>query len=245
MTTQAILLVGGLGTRLKSVVNDRPKPMALVQGRPFLEWILSYWVSQGIRDFVLTLAHQGTQISDHFGQKIGQASLHYSWEQSPLGTGGGLFKALEKLPRPEEPFFVINGDTFFAVEAQRFEQMAAEHGPDALVLGLRHVPDNPRYGEVKQDSVTGRVLEFSDRSSRPSEPQWINGGVYHFGNPSAWLKQSQVQVKDQVVSIEKDLIPGWIRNGVSVYSLRCPGAFIDIGTPEDFAMAQKFVFNGE
>ena len=111
----AVILAGGLGTRLRSVVSDVPKPMAPVGGRPFLEYQLEYWINQGISRFVLSVGYRHEAITEHFGSRYKGVELEYAVEEQPLGTGGGLLLAAEKL-KQDTPFLLLNKDTYFKTD---------------------------------------------------------------------------------------------------------------------------------
>ncbi len=113
MVTTAIILAGGLGIRLKKVVQDLPKPMALIRGRPFLEYQMDFWISQGVTKFILSVGYLKQTIIDHFGDSYLTASIDYIVEDEPLGTGGALLLASQGL---KETFLLLNGDTFFEVD---------------------------------------------------------------------------------------------------------------------------------
>ena len=110
----AIILAGGLGTRLRGVVQDLPKAMAPIKDRPFLEYQLDYWIGQGIRHFILSVGYRREVIMKHFGDKYRDVSIEYAVEETPMGTGGGLLLAVEKMKK-RAPFLLLNGDTFFEV----------------------------------------------------------------------------------------------------------------------------------
>src|SRR3989344_9594340 len=109
---EAIILAGGLGTRLQSVVKDLPKPMADVNGRPFLAYLMDYWIKQGVKRFILSVGYKSEIIRDYFGDEYNGVSVAYSIEKKPLGTGGGLLLALKQL-NSRGDFFGFNGGTFF------------------------------------------------------------------------------------------------------------------------------------
>ncbi len=119
----AIILAGGAGTRLRPVVSDRPKPMALVDGVPFLQHVMDYWIAQGISSFVLSVGYMAPAITDYFGESYRGCFLSYAIEPTLLGTGGGLLCALSHI-KDDAPILVLNGDTLFAVTLDR---LAAFH----------------------------------------------------------------------------------------------------------------------
>src|SRR5262245_49936719 len=111
---QAIVLAGGLGTRLRATIGDIPKPLAPVRGRPFLEYLLAYWIGQGVTSFILSVGYRSEMITGHFGASFRGAAIDYAVEDRPLGTGGGLLLATTRLAA-DDPFLVLNGDTYFEV----------------------------------------------------------------------------------------------------------------------------------
>src|SRR5690349_1824955 len=125
----AVILAGGLGTRLRSAVPDLPKPMAPINGRPFLEYQLDYWIAQGIKRFVLSVGYRHEAITKHFGFRYKGVELEYAVEERPLGTGGGFLLAAEKVGR-REPFLLLNGDTYFGVNLNILNACALEHDAD-------------------------------------------------------------------------------------------------------------------
>ncbi len=143
---QAIILAGGFGTRLKSMVNNVPKPMAPVNGRPFLAWLLEYMAGQGVREVVLCLHHMPELIQARFGESFHGIKLHYSIEDKPLGTGGAIKQALGIL-QPSKPVFALNGDSLVQVN---YAQMMTEHMASGrkITIATRQVPNCQRYSEL-------------------------------------------------------------------------------------------------
>lgn len=134
----AVVLAGGLGTRLRSVVSDLPKPMAPIAGRPFLEYLFDYWIDQGIERFVLSVGYRHEAIVEHFGDGYRGATLHYAREPRPLGTGGGLLMALEHLTEADENFLLLNGDTWFTLDLATLQQYAEQHHADCCLALFRN-----------------------------------------------------------------------------------------------------------
>ena len=225
--TPAFLLVGGLGTRLQSVLPSTPKPLARVGNMPFLELLVLQLRSQGIRRIVMCTGHLAGQIEQEFGDgsKWGVA-IDYSQESRPLGTAGAV-KLAEGYLKQASNFLVMNGDSFLELDLRQFIQFHREHG--AMVsIAVRKVPDAARYGTVHMDA-NHRVVGFSEKTGAAA-PGVINGGVYVFNR--AVLDQ----VPQGPASFEKDVFPRVLEQGV--YALEQHGMFIDIGTPEDYAQAQ-------
>ena len=223
----AFLLVGGLGTRLQSVLPSTPKPLARVGNMPFLELLVLQLRSQGIRRIVMCTGHLAGQIEEEFGDgRKWDVAIDYSREPQPLGTAGAV-KLAEGYLKQASNFLVMNGDSFLELDLRQFIQFHREHGALAS-LGVRKVPDAARYGTVHIDA-NHRVVGFSEKTGAATAGV-INGGVYVFNR--AVLDQ----VPQGPASFEKDVFPRVLEQGV--YALEQHGMFIDIGTPEDYARAQ-------
>ena len=225
--TPAFLLVGGLGTRLQSVLSSTPKPLARVGKMPFLELLVLQLRSQGIRRIVMCTGHLASQIEQEFGDgKKWGVAIDYSQESQPLGTAGAV-KLAERYLSQASDFLVMNGDSFLELDLRQFIRFHREHG-GVVSLAVRKVPDAARYGTVHMDAKH-RVVGFSEKTGSAA-PGVINGGVYVFNR--AVLDQ----VPQGPASFEKDVFPRVLEQGV--YALEQHGMFIDIGTPEDYARAQ-------
>ncbi len=226
---EAVILAGGLGTRLRSVLSDVPKPLAPINGRPFLEYQFDYWIAQGIRRFILSVGYKHELIQAHFGNSYTGAEILYSVEKEPLGTGGGLLLALQKLLTPG-PFLILNGDTFFAVSLAALKQLHMETSA-VMMLALRRVAVNNRYGTVEL-TEDARITGF--RSVADSKESTINGGVY-LTQPDAFLDLGCIV--GQKISLEDEILPRLLEIGKPVYGLMADGKFVDIGIPEDYLNA--------
>lgn len=228
--TEAIVLAGGLGIRLRQIVPELPKPMAPVNGRPFLEHLLDYWAKQGINRFILSVGYKREIIIDHFGHRYRNADIVYAIEDQPLGTGGGLLTALGQL-KGRDPFLAMNGDTFFEVE---LGSMCRFHGAKEaeITIALRNVDANSRYASVSVDA-DGRITAF-DSQARTSGGALINGGVYLARRSVFAEMASQIH---EPVSIEDQLYPRLLSAGRRIYGYPSQGRFIDIGIPEDYRRA--------
>ena len=236
-TTTAYVLAGGLGTRLRPLVSDRPKPMAMVAGRPFLEHLLGYWIGQGVSKFVLCLGHLADVTKEHFGQNYLGASILYSMESEPQGTGGALAIALENYP-PDGRFLVLNGDSFFKVPLPSLEQMMVDHSA-TWVTSLFASSDVRRYGGVQLGSDDA-LLKKDDRApsqtTDASPNLWVNGGVW-LGN----LSKPKVTLTSLAppYSLEEYLEVVREKGLGEVFGLRSSAVFIDIGVPTDYRRAQN------
>jgi D-glycero-alpha-D-manno-heptose 1-phosphate guanylyltransferase len=224
----AAILAGGLGTRLRTVVADRPKVMAEIHGRPFLRYLLDQLLSAGFRSAMLCTGYLGEQIADVFGNQYKDLQLSYSLESRPLGTAGALRLALPQLV--SNPVLVMNGDSYCHANLRAFGRWYLERSDQAAIL-LTQVADSRRYGSVKL-ADDGTVIEFGEKLAE-QRSSWINAGVYLL-NPAII---SSIPV-DRSVSLEYDVFPGLVGQGLSGY--RSEGLFLDIGTPDDFKKAQEF-----
>lgn len=224
------MLAGGLGTRLRQVVPDLPKPMAPVNGRPFLEHLLDYWMRQGIDRFVLSVGYKHEVVEQHFGSRYRSAEIDYAVEASPCGTGGGLLLSLPRLRGPGT-FLVMNGDTFFEVGLDAMQRFHCERQAD-LTVALREVEANSRYGGVGIDGQ-GRITTFDNRA-RTAGRALINGGVY-LAEKAAFA--GMAPESDGPVSLEEQLYTHMLAAGRRLYGHLSSGRFIDIGIPEDYHRA--------
>ncbi len=232
---EAIILAGGLGTRLRVAVPDLPKPMAPIRGRPFLEHQMDYWIAQGVTRFILSVGYKRELIEAHFGEAYRQCQLAYAREEEPLGTGGGLLLALAQAQT--ETLLVLNGDTFFEVALESlYAQHAAKHAQ--LSIALRRVAHNDRYGEVVLDA-DNTITGFT---TKPSGSEGIiNGGVYLMQRET--MRQLAWQAGDKV-ALEQDIFPALLNKKLKIGGVEYPGAFIDIGVPEDYLRAASLLPNG-
>ena len=228
----AAILVGGQGTRLRSLVDDRPKPIAKVSGRPFLYYLLEQLHQQGVRRAVLCTGYRANQIENELGTNYKDLLLEYSVEREPLGTGGALRQALCKCD--SDPLLVLNGDSYCDFQLRPF--LAWHQARRAAgSLWLTQVDDGSRFGKVQTDSV-GEVTQFVEKqvtSDRDVDPHWINAGVYLLS--SRILESIEPERK---ISLERTTFPGWVDRGLCGY--RGGGRFLDIGTPETYEKAAEF-----
>jgi D-glycero-alpha-D-manno-heptose 1-phosphate guanylyltransferase len=223
---EAIILAGGFGTRLKSVIADIPKPMAPVQGKPFLEYLLEYLNTAGIGRVILSVGYKYEVIEEYFGDRYKDVSLAYSIEDSPLGTGGAIKKSFEMAE--SEELLILNGDTFFKVSLNEFYQHHKECDAH-MTLSLKPMRDFERYGTV--ETRDGRIVRFIEKQYRESGD--INAGVY-FAKKGLFDGFNL----SEAFSFETDFLEKYL-DTLMVYSYGEDSYFIDIGIPEDYERAQK------
>ena len=231
--TSAIVLAGGLGTRLRSVVPDLPKPMAIVSGRPFLEHLLDYWINQKVQHFVLSVGYRHEIIINHLGDHYKGAKIEYVIEESPLGTGGGLLLGAQKIGH-EEPFLVLNGDTFFAVNLEKLISFSKIHKTD-WCFSLFSAHEVGRYMGM---DISPQGFITSLQSTTAQEGRLANGGVY-WVHPRA-LQQIEFLPGDKC-SLEEDIFPAAFALGQRMMGIEFSGPFIDIGVPTDYYRAAKLL----
>jgi D-glycero-alpha-D-manno-heptose 1-phosphate guanylyltransferase len=227
---EAIVLAGGLGTRLRGVVDDVPKPMALVQGRPFLAFVLDQLVAGGFEAAIFAAGYRHVAIRSYFGDAYRGLALRYSVEEKPLGTGGAIRLACDQTHTRD--VFVLNGDTYLELDFRAMLDAHA-HGGAELSMAICHVPDVARYGAL--ELTDGIVQRFVEKGR--SGPGWINGGTYVLGpelRARPWPHGA--------FSFEHDLL-GREVGSIRPLAFRSSGLFIDIGIPEDYTRAQQ-LFSG-
>jgi histidinol-phosphate phosphatase family protein len=224
----AVILAGGLGTRLRSVVTDRPKVLAEIRGQPFLAYLLDQLAAGGSRSVVLCTGYRGDQIFRTFGENYGPLQLLYSEERTPLGTAGALRAALGRFQ--SDPVLVLNGDSYCSLDLKKYWEWYCTRRTQ-VSMALARVPSCERYGRVVVD-VDGCVTEFAEKKQGLGAG-WINAGIYFLGHE---LLRSIPEKKN--ISLEHDIFPRWVGHGLHGYVNQ--GRFLDIGTPDAFARAESF-----
>lgn len=222
---EAIVLAGGLGTRLADRLNGVPKPMAPVAGRPFLAILIEQLRQAGCRRVLLSVGHLHQTIRNHFGASCGGMRIDYVVEESPLGTGGALRIALAQAE--QERVLAMNGDTFLQMDYAALLDFHAHSGA-ALTLAVAPQPDIARYGGVVVED--SRVVGFQEKGR--TGPGWINAGVYAL-NKNLPLPASL----PERFSFETDFLACEIGR-VPMAAYPVDGFFLDIGVPEDLDRAQ-------
>ncbi len=224
--SEAIVLAGGLGTRLQEVLRGMPKPMAPVAGRPFLEYLLDYLSGEGICRVILSVGYQHDIIQSHFGDSYRGLALAYSVEESPLGTGGGLAAALQHCQGNK--VFVVNGDTYFPVALSRLRQCFTLHRAH-LAIALHRAKDTSRYGTLLLNDK-GRIVQFLEKTETPTSPL-INGGIYLAGR-----RLFDGTGLPEKFSFEKEFLEPFASRK-RFFAMVSDAPFIDIGIPETYRQA--------
>jgi D-glycero-alpha-D-manno-heptose 1-phosphate guanylyltransferase len=226
---EAIVLAGGLGTRLAGRLINLPKPMAPVAGRPFLEILLSQLRRAGCTRAILSIGHLHETIENHFGAEFRGMRVDYAVESAPLGTGGAIRAALAQAREPS--VLVLNGDTFLDADYEAMLRLHEQEGT-SLTIAVTHCADVARYGGVViQGMAEGvRVTGFQEKGL--AGPGWINAGAYALRKDLRWLAKLP-----EKFSFETDFLAAHI-DALAPAAFPVTGFFLDIGVPEDLDRAQ-------
>lgn len=222
---ECIILAGGFGTRLQSVVKDVPKCMAEVAGRPFLDYLFDYAANQNFSHIILSLGYKAEIIIDWINTQSRPFDISHVIEDYPLGTGGAIKLAFEKVK--SECSFVVNGDTFFDIDSDALMQFHQNKCAD-ISIALKPMAQFDRYGSVELDS-SERIIQFNEK--KYCEKGLINGGVY-IVNKNIFPRLSL----PEQFSFEKDIMESQLEN-MKIYGQKTDRYFIDIGIPSDFEKA--------
>lgn len=222
---EAIILAGGFGTRLSMVVSDVPKPMAPINGRPFLEYLLDDLNEKGINRVILAVGYKKEIIKSHFKKKYKNIDIIYSDEDIPLGTGGAIKKAL--ILAKDENIFIINGDTFFNVDLEEMYQFHKKNN-SKLTLAIKEMEKFDRYGSLILEG--DKIIKFEEKKC--VDKGYINGGIYLI------KKELLNKEEKESFSFEKDILENK-KFQIEKYGYKSEGYFIDIGIPEDYYKFQK------
>lgn len=224
---EAIVLAGGLGTRLRSVITDLPKPMAPIGDKPFLEYILKYLQKNGVKRVILSVGYKWETIQEYFGTNFNGIELIYSVEDEQLGTGGAIKKAMVHVL--SEVVYIINGDTFFDINLKSLNLK----DNSKLMLSLKHMVKFDRYGCVESDEHSS-VTAFTEKGYR--EVGDINGGIYLASRDifDSFSLENIFSFEEFMKNNFKEL---------KISSNVFENYFIDIGIPEDYEKAQNELKN--
>ena len=229
MIESAVILAGGFGTRLASVVPDLPKPMAPVADRPFLEHLLDFLQAQGVNHVVLAVGFRREAIMDHFGARYRKLRIDYVEERDPLGTGGALRKAFAQTGLQRA--LAMNGDSFCNLDLSRLTATHQQLGLCAT-LSLVHQDNAARFGQVEVDADR-RIRGFREKSDTPA-PGLINAGIYALNRSVFDLAPDA-----EKFSFETEILQAHCERGVFGAHPVQDVQFIDIGVPDDYERAQS------
>lgn len=230
--TSAVVLAGGFGTRIKHLLGDLPKPMAPVNGRPFLEWVVRWLGAQNIRRVVLSTGHLTETIEKHFSsQPVAGVTVSCVPETTPLGTAGGFLNAVRQSKIDASAWFLLNGDTLAFANLADATKSLQDESTAGVIFG-REVPDTSRYGSLVSDA-DGRLTRFAEK--RPGRGV-ISTGIYLFRSSLAEQFPARVPL-----SLEQEVFPALTAAGVSLKVLRMNAPFLDIGTPDTLREADVFI----
>jgi len=223
-----VILAGGLGTRLRPIVSDRPKVLAEVLGRPFLTYLFDQLAHAGARETILCTGYMADSVKKEIGNSYRSLSIKHSMEDVPLGTGGALRLALPLIK--SDTVMVMNGDSYVNADLRTFLEWFLRKDIVAALL-LAKALDTSRYGRVVT-SNGGRIETFEEKGGIAGDG-WINAGIY-------LLQKTVVETisPGKTFSLERELFTSLIDK--KLYGYRCEGEFIDIGTPESLQKAEKF-----
>lgn len=223
----AIILAGGFGTRLRSVVSDVPKPLAQIGDKPFLAWIIDLLARSGLTSVTLSVHHDWQKIQAYFTAHPPTITVDYAVEEIPLGTGGAILFSLSKY-KDCKPVVVLNGDSFIKVDYRKLYEHHQQSGAP-LTMTLRHIEDTGRYGQIiEQDGI---ITSFAP--GEPGKGGYINAGVYVM-RPELFAGQNMTAA----FSFEQDFLPPRVA-GLKPAAFHSSDYFIDIGIPADYVRASK------
>lgn len=227
---QAVILSGGFGTRLSHIVSDVPKPMAPINNKPFLEYLVGTLKRQGVDDFVFLTGYKSEIIEEYFKNL---ENAKFIKEETALGTGGAILNAYKYL---DEEFFVVNGDTFFDIDLSLLKDFSNDKD---CSIALRYTNNIERYGFV-DISDDYKITSFVEKGNLPQNriDGYINGGIYYI--KKSLLKSYVENFNNEFISLETEIFPQLVKNG-RLYGLPVGGCFIDIGIPEDYHRAQNLI----
>lgn len=232
--TKCVILAGGLGTRLRSMVSDVPKPMADICGKPFLSHLMKFYINNLTKvEFIISIGYKGEKIKNYFGSEFCGSSISYAEEFKPLGTGGALLKIMNELEFKEEPFLLVNGDSYIDYNFQNMCQTHLTNGADVTVCAMR-ANENDRYGGIELNKQSTQVMRF--RSEKGKKGDLANAGVYLI-SPTKVFHECLALNKNKF-SFEADFLSDFVHvSCVRAYETK--GYFIDIGIPGDYVKAKE------
>jgi D-glycero-alpha-D-manno-heptose 1-phosphate guanylyltransferase len=230
--TAAVILVGGLGTRIRHLHPDLPKPMIPVRGRPFAEWLVRFLAAEGINRILLATGHRAEVVARHFHDRMfGSCKVHCVAEPRALGTAGAFLHAVAAAGPEPRCWLVLNGDSMVATSLGPLFDRLEDPDTDGALLAVT-TPDAARYGSI-ETSPDDDLIAFGQKRAGSG---LINAGIYLFRAPLLAMFPSGTPL-----SFETDVFPGLTRRGARLKVWRCGAPFLDIGTPESLARAEGFL----
>lgn len=223
---EAIILAGGFGTRLSAVVSDVPKPMAPINGKPFLELLLEDLEKKGITRVILATGYKKEIIKNYFKDRYRSIEIVYSEEISPLGTGGAIKKAIA-LAKGND-IFIVNGDTFFDVDLEEMYKFHRKNN-SKLTLAVKEMEKFDRYGSLILEE--NKIIKFEEK--KYIEKGYINGGIYLLN------REILRNTFEENFSFEKEILENEERE-IEKYGYISNSYFIDIGIPEDYYKFEEY-----
>lgn len=229
---QALVLAGGLGTRLRSIINDKPKPMVRIASKPFLEYQIQFLRDYHIADLVLCVGYLCEHIQEYFGDGSNWGvKIHYSVEDRLLGTAGALKNAEEHV---QGTFLTLNGDSFFDLDLAQLIQFHKKRG-GLGTIALTEIADASSYGSMRIGAEYA-ILSFEEKPDEQTAMAQINAGIYVL-EPAIF----DFIPRSRKVSLEKETFPSVLEKSHRLFGYPADGFFVDIGTPEGFNKFQNYV----
>ncbi len=231
---KAVVLVGGEGTRMRPLTETIPKPLLPLMGRPFLHHVLDHLVAHGVHEAILSSPYLGSNFVGFIEERHGDPKITWITEAKPLGTGGAVLNALDRVG--DEPFFVLNGDILTDLD---LTAMATRYGErdSAVSISTFRVDDARAFGLVISDD-DGSILEFREKPEDPI-PGDVNAGTYLID--PAVLADFPRAVN---TSIEREVFPALIERGLAVTAFGSDCYWLDLGTPEKYLQAHFDILEG-
>lgn len=216
---EVIILAGGFGTRLQSIVKDVPKPMAQINEKPLLEYLMEYLSRYKVTKVVFSVGYKKEVIKEYFKDSYKNIAIQYSSEETPLGTGGAIKKALESID--DDKCVVLNGDSFFDIDIDMFCSLTSDN---TITIAIKPMKNFDRYGTVEVKD--GKITSFIEKQFTQSG--YINSGVYSIS------KDIFDDIEDDTFSFEL-----FLQNQKDIAAYIGDGYFIDIGIPLDYEKAKE------
>jgi len=228
---KVLILAGGLGTRLRSVVHDRPKALAEIGGVPFLNLQLKWLANQGVKNVFLLAGYMSDQIVSFVGDgSKWKMKIDIIQEPKPFGTGGAVANATRQFQISDD-FILLNGDSLTEIYLPDFYKKV-KNSTKAYIIAV-HQKDVSRFGRIEFNNKY-QLIGFQEKISKTCEG-WINSGIYYF--PSSWFDGTDISKRP--ISLEQDLIPEWLINKRTICVFTVNGEFVDIGSPESYLLLQE------